>query len=148
VHNRPFVVEAELRNDVVVFVRNKLAETGPGGDRAPLTSLGQFRRFEARRKWSCLHCNARENSAMGIHLVWLCCGHLICAGTIERSAYCGCGAFRELRFSKAEDSYRWEVRGTRPRSRLAPADALRIANSPATPRLTAGEPPLRLPWMK
>jgi hypothetical protein len=154
VHNRPFIVEAELREDVVVFVRNRLATVGAsGGAPAGQESLGQFRRFEARREWSCPHCNTRDNPALGIHLVWVCCGNLMCAGTIERSAYCGCGAFRELHFSKAGASTRWEVHGARASTspavpRLAaPANGPWITAGRASPRqITAGGPPLRLPW--
>jgi hypothetical protein len=155
VHYRPFIAEVELRKDVLIFLRNRLANVGHagGGARMLQQSLGQFRRFEARRGWSCPHCNARENQTVGIYLAWPCCGNWMCAGTIERSAYCACGAFRELRFSgKADDSYRWEVGGTRASQRPAlagPCDVPRIAAGRASPRqITGSEPPLRLPWTK
>ena len=155
VHYRAFIAVVELRKDVLIFVRNRLTDAGNAGAGAPMLreSLGQFRRYEARRGWSCPHCNARENSAGGISIAWTCCGNWMCAGTIGRSAYCACGAFRERRFSKADDSYRWEFGGTRASQPPAPAgrptDVPRIAAGRASPRqISASEPPLRLPWTK
>jgi hypothetical protein len=155
VHFRPFIAEVELRKDVLIFVRNRLTDAGNAGGGAPMRqeSLGQFRRFEARRGWSCRHCNARENPAVGIYLAWQCCGNWMCAGSIDRSAYCACGAFRELRFSGTpDDSYRWEVGGTRASQRrvlAGPPEVPRIAAGRAASRqITTGEPPLRLPWTR
>lgn len=154
VHFWPFIAEVELRKDVLIFVRNRLTDAGNAGSGAPMLreSLGQFRRYEARRGWSCPHCNASENSAGGISIAWTCCGNWMCAGTIGRSAYCACGVFRERRFSKADDSYRWEFGGTRASQRpalAAPSDVPRLAVGRAAPRqITVGEPPLRLPWTK
>jgi hypothetical protein len=141
VHNRPFIVVAELRGDTCFFVDNILAGTAAaaGGETsAPSQPVGSFQYFDAHPGWKCPHCGARDNPVWPTHLVWFCCNKMICAGSIGRSAYCACGYFAERYFTcaKAGDpAARRDVWGTQAGEPAAPRSL------PPPPRLLS--PPAR-----
>ena len=110
VHHRPFVVEVELRGDVVFLVRNRPSADGPvDGGASVREALGRFRYVNARIGWRCPHCGTRDNPAMGLGHCWRCCDNLICAGTIGRSAYCACGELREREWKNRPAATEFEL---------------------------------------
>jgi hypothetical protein len=154
VHNRPFIVVAELRGETCFFVDNIVADAAPagGGETCASTqSVGSFQYFDAHPQWRCPHCGARDNPILQTHLVWFCCNKMICAGSVGRGAYCACSYFGERYFTiaKAGDpNARWNVWGAPAGSSgsegagrsLPPPPRL---SSPPAPRLTS--PPRQLP---
>jgi hypothetical protein len=124
VHNRPFIVVAELRGDVCFFVDNIVASAAPasgGGTSAPSQPVGSFQSFDAHPQWRCPHCGARDNPILPTHLVWLCMGiwpnhmfdcrnydcKMMCAGSIGRASYCACGHFAKRRIDGPKSGELW-----------------------------------------
>jgi hypothetical protein len=149
VHNRPFIVVAELRGDVCFFVDNIVASAAPasgGGTSAPSQPVGSFQSFDAHPQWRCPHCGARDNRILDTYLAWFCCNNMICAGSIGKKAYCACGCLAERCFTGAkvgagDPNVRRDVWGT-PEGSPAPAGGAR--SLPPPPRLLSS-PPRQLP---
>ena len=141
VHNRPFIVVAELRGNVLFLVDNKISDAAPasgGGFGAAPGLLGKFQVIDAARHWRCLHCGTRDNPILKTHILWFCCDKLICAGSIGRSAYCACGRLAERSFTFAKfGEGNWNVSGHLAAS-SAPKQGAR--SLPPPPRLLPGPP--------
>jgi hypothetical protein len=104
VHNRPFIVAAELRGNVCFFVENRLPSAAEVRDRsepfAAVMFVGYFKCIDAHPQWRCPHCGARDNPILKTHLVRFCCQNMTCAGTVDGMAYCSCGCFRAANASE------------------------------------------------
>lgn len=161
VHNRRFLIEAEARKerkgDVLHLLNNKETASSEAVDRdrglgnRPSEALKPYLTITAEPSWRCLYCNTRNNRKTGVYLVWICCGHLICAGSVNQMAYCYCGQQRQLDFKRnagkrdAPVSFNIRVQQSGSSS-SAPASALPTSNKLlGAPSRALPAPPRQLP---